>query len=114
MVNKKVEELTKRLEEAANEGVFPGGNFALVCNEGTFTGSVGKKALFPEAIDNDIEKDIKRRDITINSIAFDLNKHEIIDYTNGLDDIKKQNDIQLSTAKKILAEMINQQVVAKQ
>ena len=55
MVNKKVEELTKRLEEAANEGVFPGGNFALVCNEGTFTGSVGKKALFPEAIDNDID-----------------------------------------------------------
>ena len=31
-----------------------------------------------------------------------------------IDDIKKQNDIQLSTAKKILTELINQSVVAKQ
>ncbi len=47
----------------------------------------------------------------------DINKKGIspdIEVNFTIDDIKKQNDIQLSTAKKILAEMINQQVVAKQ
>lgn len=47
----------------------------------------------------------------------DINKKGIspdIEVNFTIDDIKKQNDIQLSTAKKILAELINQSVVAKQ
>ena len=38
-------------------------------------------------IENDIEKDILRRDFTINSIFYDLNKKEIIDKVNGINDI---------------------------
>ncbi len=55
MVNNKVRELIERLETAVKEGIFPGGNFALVCSEGTFTGTVGKKALFPKEEANDID-----------------------------------------------------------
>ncbi len=43
---------------------------------------------FAKAIDNNIEKDIKRRDITINAIAYNLNKCEFYDPTGGIDDIK--------------------------
>ena len=53
-INNKVLELTEMLSEAASTGIFPGGNFALVCEGGTFTGSVGKKRLFPEVVENDI------------------------------------------------------------
>lgn len=42
-----------------------------------------------EAIENNIEKDAKRRDFTINSIFYDLNKKEIYDPNYGLDDLKK-------------------------
>ena len=47
----------------------------------------------------------------------DINKKGIapdIEVQFTLDDIKKQNDIQLVSAKNILTEMINQQVVAQQ
>lgn len=47
----------------------------------------------------------------------DINKKGIspdIEVNFTMEDVKKQNDIQLSTAKNILTEMINQQVVAKQ
>ncbi|MBQ8168299.1 S41 family peptidase [bacterium] len=46
----------------------------------------------------------------------DINKKGIspdIEVTFTMEDVKKQNDIQLLTAKNILTEMINQQVVAK-
>ncbi len=36
-----------------------------------------------------IETDLKRRDLTINSIAIDLNNFEILDFNNGLEDLKK-------------------------
>ena len=39
-------------------------------------------------VENNLEKDIKRRDLTINAIAFDLNKSEFIDIVGGIDDIK--------------------------
>ena len=32
-INNKVLELTEMLSEAASTGIFPGGNFALVCEE---------------------------------------------------------------------------------
>ena len=41
-------------------------------------------------IENDLEKDIKRRDFTINALAMDIYTGEIIDKINGLDDIKNK------------------------
>ena len=41
-------------------------------------------------IENSIEKDLKRRDISINSIAVNIRSGEIIDYTNGINDIKNK------------------------
>jgi len=38
-----------------------------------------------------IEEDILRRDFTINAIAYDLEKNEYIDVTNGLEDLKQKN-----------------------
>ena len=39
-------------------------------------------------INNSLEEDLKRRDITINSIAYNIKTDEIIDINNGIDDIK--------------------------
>lgn len=41
-------------------------------------------------IENDFEKDIKRRDLTINALAYDIQTDEIIDIIGGLDDIKNK------------------------
>lgn len=50
-----------------------------------------KKGGLPNVIQTgvDIKEDLKRRDFTINSIAYDIRKNEIIDIFNGTDDIKK-------------------------
>ena len=42
------------------------------------------------AQNNDILKDAKRRDFTINSIFYDLNKKELFDPNNGIEDIKNK------------------------
>ena len=39
-------------------------------------------------IENDFKKDIKRRDLTINAIAYDINNRKFIDITGGIEDIK--------------------------
>ena len=39
---------------------------------------------------NSIEEDLKRRDFTINAIAYDLAKNEFIDVTGGLKDLKNK------------------------
>lgn len=41
-------------------------------------------------INDNVVDDIKRRDFTINSIFYDLNKKEIIDPLNGIEDIKNK------------------------
>lgn len=41
-------------------------------------------------IENSLEKDIMRRDLTINSIALNLKTNEFVDYVNGLDDLKNK------------------------
>ena len=41
-------------------------------------------------IENDFEKDIKRRDLTINAIAYNLNTSEVVDLVGGVDDIKNK------------------------
>ena len=38
-----------------------------------------------------IEDDVKRRDLTINSLFYDINKKEIVDLVGGIDDIETGN-----------------------
>ncbi len=39
---------------------------------------------------NNFEKDIKRRDLTINAIAYDINNKKFVDLTGGIEDIKNK------------------------
>lgn len=39
-------------------------------------------------IENSLEKDLKRRDLTINSVAYDINNGNFVDITGGISDIK--------------------------
>lgn len=39
-------------------------------------------------VEDDFEKDIKRRDLTINAVAFDLNDNKFVDLVGGMEDIK--------------------------
>ncbi len=41
-------------------------------------------------VKNDFETDIKRRDLTMNAIAYDINGRKIIDLTGGIEDIKNK------------------------
>lgn len=41
-------------------------------------------------IENSFEKDIKRRDLTINAIAYNLNTKELVDLVGGVNDIKNK------------------------
>ncbi len=45
---------------------------------------------FARAVENDIEKDILRRDLTINAVAYNLNTKEFYDPTNGICAIKNK------------------------
>ena len=41
-------------------------------------------------VENNLEKDIKRRDLTINAVAYDINRQKFIDITGGIEDIKNR------------------------
>ncbi len=44
----------------------------------------------PDAVKfTDIESDVKRRDLTINALFYDIDKGEIVDLVGGVDDLKK-------------------------
>jgi tRNA nucleotidyltransferase/poly(A) polymerase len=44
----------------------------------------------PDAVTfTDIESDVKRRDLTINALFYDIDTHEIIDLVGGVNDLKK-------------------------
>jgi tRNA nucleotidyltransferase/poly(A) polymerase len=44
----------------------------------------------PDAVKfTDIESDVKRRDLTINALFYDIDKSEIVDLVGGVDDLKK-------------------------
>jgi tRNA nucleotidyltransferase/poly(A) polymerase len=43
----------------------------------------------PDSVEfTDIKTDVNRRDLTINSLFYDLETHEVVDYVGGIDDIK--------------------------
>jgi tRNA nucleotidyltransferase (CCA-adding enzyme) len=45
----------------------------------------------PEAVEfTTIENDVKRRDLTINALFFDLETNEIVDLVGGIDDLKSK------------------------
>lgn len=49
----------------------------------------GRRATIIEFADT-LEEDVTRRDLTINGLAFDIKNNELIDYVNGLKDIKNK------------------------
>ena len=42
------------------------------------------------AIESNLEKDLKRRDLTINAIAYDMRKNEIVDIVGGVSDLNNK------------------------
>lgn len=55
----------------------------------TFREDIGKGRR-PDAVEfTTIENDVKRRDLTINALFYDISKHEIVDYVGGINDLKK-------------------------
>lgn len=56
----------------------------------TFRKDIGKGRR-PDAVDyTDIQGDVKRRDLTINALFYDLEKEEIVDLVGGIADLKKK------------------------
>lgn len=51
-VQERIEEI---INEAIEKGAFPGANYAVVTKNGAIYGSLGKKELYPNPIDNDID-----------------------------------------------------------
>ena len=56
----------------------------------TFRKDIGKGRR-PKAVDfSDIQGDVNRRDLTINSLFYDIEKNEVVDLTGGLEDLKNK------------------------
>jgi tRNA nucleotidyltransferase/poly(A) polymerase len=53
----------------------------------TFREDIGSGRRPNEVRFTDIESDVKRRDLTINALFYDLKTHEIVDYVGGINDI---------------------------
>ena len=54
----------------------------------TFRKDIGKGRR-PDAVDfSDIQGDVNRRDLTINSLFYDIGRNEVVDLTGGLKDLK--------------------------
>jgi len=55
----------------------------------TFRRDVGKGRR-PDSVEfTSIEQDVMRRDLTINALFYDIDKHEVVDFVGGIDDIEK-------------------------
>ena len=56
----------------------------------TFRKDIGKGRR-PKAVDfSDIQGDVKRRDLTINAMFYDIERSEVVDLTGGLEDLKNK------------------------
>ena len=55
----------------------------------TFRQDVGKGRRPDKVVYCDISTDSKRRDLTCNSLYYDIDKKEIIDFHGGVEDLKK-------------------------
>jgi len=56
----------------------------------TFREDVGKGRRPDSVIFSDIETDVKRRDLTINALFYDIETKEIVDLVGGMEDIKNK------------------------
>ena len=76
----------KTLEVGKSFGVVVVGGHEIA----TFRKDIGKGRR-PDSVDfSDIQGDVKRRDLTINALFYDIGIEEIVDLTGGLEDLKKK------------------------
>ena len=90
----KPEEVEAIAKQGGYKTVDVGKSFGVVVVNGheiaTFRKDIGKGRR-PDAVDyTDIKGDVKRRDLTINALFYDLGREEIVDLVGGLSDIKKK------------------------
>jgi len=65
----------------------------------TFRKDIGKGRR-PSAVDyTDIEGDVRRRDLTINALFYDIDRGEIVDLVGGIEDLKKKKIRTVGSAK---------------
>ena len=90
----KPEEVEKIAKQGGFKTVDVGKSFGVVIVNGheiaTFRKDIGKGRR-PKAVDyTDIKGDVKRRDLTINALFYDIGKSQIVDLVGGIADLKKK------------------------
>ena len=90
----KPDEVLKIAKKGGLKTVEVGKQFGVVIVGGheiaTFRKDIGKGRR-PSSVDyTDIEGDVKRRDLTINALFYDLDRGEIVDLVGGIADLKKK------------------------
>ena len=88
----KPDEVLKIAKQGGFKTIEVGKKFGVVIVGGheiaTFRKDIGKGRR-PQAVDfSDIQGDVNRRDLTINSLFYDIEKNEVVDLTGGLKDLK--------------------------
>ena len=91
----KPDEVLKIAKDTGMKTVEVGKSFGVVMVGGheiaTFRKDIGKGRR-PSSVDyTDIEGDVRRRDLTINALFYDIDKKEIVDLVGGIADLKKKN-----------------------
>ena len=90
----KPDEVLKIAKQGGFKTVEVGKSFGVVVVNGheiaTFRKDIGKGRR-PDAVDfTDIKGDVKRRDLTINALFYDIGRKEIVDLVGGIEDLKKK------------------------
>ena len=98
----KPDEVLKIAEKGGFKSLELGKAFGVVVIGGheiaTFRKDIGKGRR-PDAVDyTDIEGDVKRRDLTINALFYDIGRQEIVDLVGGIKDLKKKQIRTVGTA----------------
>ena len=91
----KPDEVLKIAKDLGMKTVEVGKSFGVVVVGGheiaTFRKDIGKGRR-PSSVDyTDIEGDVRRRDLTINALFYDIDRKEIVDLVGGIADLKKKN-----------------------
>ena len=105
----KPDEVLKIAKDLGMKTVEVGKSFGVVMVGGheiaTFRKDIGKGRR-PSSVDyTDIEGDVRRRDLTVNALFYDIDKKEIVDLVGGIADLKKKKLELLVKQKKDLKKM---------
>ena len=105
----KPDEVLKIAKDLGMKTVEVGKSFGVVMVGGheilTFRKDIGKGRR-PSSVDyTDIEGDVRRRDLTVNGLFYDIDKKEIVDLVGGIADLKKKKLELLVKQKKDLKKM---------